>query len=334
MGWKSALRSLEAAQPRRERVALLRQRELECQQDQLEQMEELEKARYEVEIFENYVDVITSVHKDVGVFWDWKTILSSEAPEEPKQTNAFEIDALSKLENYKPGMKDRMFGRVQNKRRVLARAVDTGRRKDDENYHNALSQYKIDYSDWGLSNELAELAEGILAGEANAIADMVTTIDPFEEIINLGSNVDVRVVDSRLVDTEIQVNSEVVIPKKTKSLLKSGKLSVRNMSKTKYKLLYRDYVCGCVLRIAREIFAILPINMAIITAVGDILDAKSGNIENKPILSVAIPGETLDSLNFETLVPSDSMDSFAHNMKFYKTKGFVLIEKLNPADFK
>jgi hypothetical protein len=74
--------------------------------------------------------------------------------------------------------------------------------------------------------------------------------------------------------------------------------------------------------------------MAIITAVGDILDAKSGNIENKPILSVAIPGETLDSLNFETLVPSDSMDSFAHNMKFYKTKGFVLIEKLNPADFK
>ncbi|MEA3439041.1 MAG: hypothetical protein U9R58_02045 [Chloroflexota bacterium] len=334
MDWKSALRSLEAAQPQRERAALLKQWELERQQNQIEQMDELERARYEVEIFENYVDVITSVHRDVGSFWDWKTFLSSEAPEEPKQTNAFEIDALSKLEKYKPGIKDRMFGRTQKKRHEFARAVDAGRKKDEENYNNALSQYEIDYADWGLSNELTEHAEGILAGEANTIADVVKTIDPFEEIINLGSNVDVRVVDSQMVDIVFQVNCEAVIPKKTKSLLESGKLSVRKMPKAKYYALYQDYVCGCILRIAREIFAILPINMAIITAMDDILDTKSGDIREKPILSVAIPGETLDSLNFETLVPIDSMDSFAHNMKFYKTKGFVLVEKLNPSDFK
>lgn len=64
MGWKGTLRSLAAAQRRAEREAKRRQRELERQRKQLEKMEELELAAYEVQTFENYVDLLQSVHKE------------------------------------------------------------------------------------------------------------------------------------------------------------------------------------------------------------------------------------------------------------------------------
>ena len=105
------------------------------------------------------------------------------------------------------------------------------------------------------------------------------------------------------------------------------------MPKTKFYEIYQDYVCGCVLRIARELFALLPIEMTVITANGKAVNTKTGYLEDQPILSVAIPRETLSGLNFNLLDPSDSMANFVHMMKFMKTKGFQQVETLSRKDF-
>ncbi len=78
--------------------------------------------------------------------------------------------------------------------------------------------------------------------------------------------------------------------------------------------------------------ALLPIEMAIVTVVADLLNPMTGYMEETPILSVAIPRETLEGLNFEMLDPSDSMSNFVHRMNFKKTKGFNAVEKLSPSD--
>lgn len=105
------------------------------------------------------------------------------------------------------------------------------------------------------------------------------------------------------------------------------------MPKGRFYELYQDYVCSCILRVARELFALLPIEMVIIHAIGNLLNSKTGHLEDKPIISVATPRKTLETFNFEMLDPSDSMENFVHKMTFKKTKGFEAVEKLNPLDF-
>jgi hypothetical protein len=62
--------------------------------------------------------------------------------------------------------------------------------------------------------------------------------------------------------------------------------------------------------------------MVIVNAVSDLLKTQTGHMEEKTILSVAIPRDTLGRLNFERVDPSDSLNNFVHRMKFLKTKGF------------
>ena len=83
MDWKGTLRAIAAAQRRMERESKRRQRELERERKQIERMQELEQAAYDVQVFENYIEVLTSVHKDCGEEWNWAEISASAPPEKP-----------------------------------------------------------------------------------------------------------------------------------------------------------------------------------------------------------------------------------------------------------
>ena len=329
MSLKGALRSLGAAQRRSEREALRRQRELEKQNKQLQKMQELERAAYEVQVYENYIDVLVSIYKDCSEAWNWETIKATNLPIKPNKTNSFEILAQHNLESYKPGIMDKVLRRVDSNRTKLIAAIEDGKVKDEQNYQNALHEYKQNYADWE-SN--CEIASKILLGDVNAYVEAIEQINPFSEISQIGSSIEFKIEKSSLAEATLHVNGEEVIPSETKTLLKSGKLSVKKIAKTNFYELYQDYVCGGVLRIARELFALLPIEMVIVTAVGELLNTKSGHMEKQPILSAAIPRETLKRLNFDMLDPSDSMNNFIHKMKFMKTKGFQPIERISPSE--
>ena len=103
------------------------------------------------------------------------------------------------------------------------------------------------------------------------------------------------------------------------------------MPKTRFYELYQDYVCGCVLRVARELFALLPIETSIITAVTPLLNSKTGHMEDQEILSAVIPRKTTEVLDFRYLDPSDSLENFVHNMNFRKTKGFAAVKTIRPS---
>jgi homogentisate 1,2-dioxygenase len=91
---------------------------------------------------------------------------------------------------------------------------------------------------------------------------------------------------------------------------------------------YQDYICGCVLRVANETFALLPFQTVIVTAVGDVLNTQTGHLEVKPLMSVVIPRSTLERLNMDTIDPSDSMRNFVCRMEFKKTKGFMVVDNI------
>ncbi len=88
--------------------SLKRQRELEKQRKQLEKMEEIERATYEVEVFDNHIDIITSIHKDCSDPWDWKKIKPFKPPVKRRRSDKFESAARATLEAFEPKLIDKM----------------------------------------------------------------------------------------------------------------------------------------------------------------------------------------------------------------------------------
>ena len=107
------------------------------------------------------------------------------------------------------------------------------------------------------------------------------------------------------------------------------------MPKGRFHELYQDYVCGCVLRVARELFALFPLETVLVTAVIDSLDARTGQAEELPVLSVAMPRRVVARLDFSRLDPSDAIENFQHRGDFKasrKSEAFQPIKPLTQAD--
>lgn len=329
MGWKGTLRSIVAMSRRMERESLRRQRELERQRQQYQKMQELEQAKYEVQVYENHIDVLTSLHKECSDRFEWDSLTNKQKPVEPTRQSTNEDDAIAKVENFKPSGFDKLFSRSEKRLENLKAQIPRAKSKDERQFLKAKMKYEDEYEEW---KELTGFSLSILDGDINAYAKAITDIDPFSEIHQIGSEINFEVIDSRLIVAALFVNNNSVIPKDYKTVLKSGKLSIRKLSKTKFFELYQDYVCSAVLRVSRELFALLPINMIVINAIGELLNTSTGYFERQPILSVLIPRDTLERLNFELLDPSDSLDNFVHNMSFKQTKGFSPIDVIDPAE--
>ena len=330
MTWRGTLRSVNAAIRRSEREQRRRQRELERQRKYLQKMEEIERAKFEVSEYENYIEVLQTVHKDVSDTWDWDEIRRSSPPKEPQKTNTREQKAKSNLANFKPGITDKLLRRTDKRIETLKLEIQNAIKEDEEIYQAKLADYKEKHVEW---KKLREIAEKISGGDAGAYLTVIEEIDPFSEIRELGTSVDFSIESETIIRITLSVNSEEIVPREQKTQLKSGKLSVKKLPKSKFYEIYQDHVCSAVLRVSREVFALLPVETAIVTASTNMLNPSTGHKEETPIISVAVVRETLEGFNFDAIDPSESMNNFVHNAKFLKTKGFLPVEALTSKKF-
>lgn len=326
MGWKGTIRSVGAAVRAAERDAKRRQRELESQQLQYEKMKESEQAIYEVDVYENHIDVIQSTHKECSNPIDWNVISLSEQPIKPNNINEHEESAKIKSELYVPGFIDRFLKREEKKRSIFAENIKKAKNDDDVQYKLNIKNWEKEVKDW---SESVEMANSLLKGESKAKLKAIEKFQPFSEISSLGSKLSLSVYDNGILETTIYVHGIDIVPSEVKSLLKSGKLSVKNMAKGKFNEIYQDYVCSSALRVANELFSTIPDKIVIVTAVDKLLNSKTGHLEESPILSVAVSRQTLGAINLDSIDPSDSMNNFIHNMSFKKTKGFDPVKRID-----
>lgn len=327
MGWKGTVRSVGTAIRAAERNAKTRQRELEKQHKQFEKMQALEQAAYEVDVYENHIDVIQSIHKECSSPVDWNKILLSKQPIEPKKTSEKEDSARLISDSYKPGFMDRLFKREKKKRECYSQKIAEAIKFDEAYFKSKFSNWKTKIQEW---NESVKIAKALLEGKGEAKIEAIDNLQPFSEISNLGSSLSISVYDNGVLEATINVHGAEIVPNETKSLLQSGKLSVKNMAKGKFNEIYQDYVCSCVLRVGNELFSTIPDKLVIVTAVDDLLNAQTGHLEEAPILSVAVSRNTIENLILDSIDPSDSMANFKHNMSFKKTKGFERVERIDP----
>ena len=320
MGWKGALRSVGAAVREAERQAKRKQRELERQQRHYEKMAELEQAAYEVETFENYIERLQSLHKEARPTIRWNDMRSAPEPQKPAWSEHSANHAREQRNHYTPSLLDKLLRRVAKKQHLLFQEIEEAKTKDEVTYQEALRQYEQEHVDW---EDGRKFAQRVLAGDVQAQIEAINEFNPFTELGELGSRVLFQIEDGQPPIAVLEVHGEDVMPKESRSLLKSGKISVKQMTKGRFYELYQDYVCSSVLRVANEFFTIIPVESVIVTAVDNLLNTRTGHLEEQAILSVAIPRKTFGSLNLSTIDPSDAMQNFIHRMDFKKTKGFL-----------
>src|SRR5438034_3714885 len=152
----------------------------------------------------------------------------------------------------------------------------------------------------------------VQAGEPRAYTEALSGSLTLTEISNLGSAIHMTVHDPKLIECELKVNGRDVIPADAKSLTAAGKLVVKAMPKARFHEVYQDYVCGCILRLAREMFALLPVDTVILTAAVDGIDSRTGHTAELPVLSVVAARPEIERLDFDHLDPSDALENLQH----------------------
>lgn len=320
--WSAEIRRREAEARGSEREARKRRRELERRIKERAKLSALEQARLDVEAHENALEVLLSVHKEQSAPIDWARFAVALPPHQPVRSGRHEFAAV--LRN---GVTE--LGNVPGS---VTTAAEQARMVDEREYQTAR---EISESERTGQERLRALAKRVLSGEAGAYSEAISEFSSLGEMARLGSSIHITVHSPRLMECLLTVNGREVIPAEVKSLTAAGKLSVKAMPKSRFHEIYQDYVCGCVLRLAREVLALLPVDQVLVTASVNGMDARTGRPTEVPVLSVAMNREIVNRLDFERLDPSDSVENFPHrgDVKASRKGGeFVAIVPLTPAD--
>jgi len=245
MEYNAQIRAFNAAQRRKQREAQKRYRELERQAKEHDKLTAIAIAQLAVETFENQLEVLLSVHKEQGPVWDWTGIVASLPKPCPQRHSYHEQKARQRAAIVPPQVRERSQGWLEQ-----------AQLEDEQDFQNAMQVYAEEMAQL---ERLKSLAQRIRAGEHKAYTEALVELNPFAEMSELGSAIHFTVHTAKLAECVLKVNGRQAIPAEVKTLTSSGKVSVKPMPKSRFHEIYQDYICGCVLRVAREIFALLPV---------------------------------------------------------------------------
>lgn len=262
--------------------------------------------------YNEYIEMLRSLHKDSPELINWNDVKKTPPPLEEAAENKKEKQARQRLLSYSPSFFDKLFNKKEKRIRQLTSALEQAIIFDKADYEQYLQDYQSAVSDW---QRLQKIAEGVLAKNPDAYKEAIAYFEPFNEIKESGAAIILNF-EPAYITINLTVNATGTIPAYNLIQTSSRKLTKKEMPLSKFNELYQDYVCSCILRLARETFAYLPVDLVYIHVIS----------KDVTIVSVAIPLNALNKLRFESVDPADSMRNFTHHMKFSKSGGFSAVE--------
>lgn len=329
MGWRGVARSVNAEINRAAREA---ERQRRVRQKEIETMEAAEAVR----AHDTYITALTTIHHEQREPIDWRGMLNRSAPTEPVRSTAIEQRRRRELDRYSPSWLENLLNLEKGKRRKLENRLRDAIQQEERAYAVAVEKWKQDTTAWKRG---VELARRVLDGDEEAWAEAIYTQSVFLAPDERSNHDPTQVsamgqgefkIDNKNVSMSIHTFGQELVPTEARKQLQSGKLSTRNMPKGQYWDIYLNYVASCALRIATEIFALLPIDMIFVTILEERLNPATGHVEPMPILSVQVPRRTLDIINLRSAQAGAALTQFNHAIDFRKTQGFRAIEPLMP----
>lgn len=270
---------------------------------------QLKENKEAVAQYEEYLHRIETLHQKSIDVVDWYLIEQTPPPFIKGEKGPRERKAEQKHDNFRPNIFEKMVKSDGSRRKEkLLDKVSIAREED-----------QAEFDDWQSTHDLAY---GIIHQDPEAYPYAMETYAPLEEISEYCSDFDFIINSPQEITVEFDAHGKEVIPPEEKSLTKTGKLSSKPLSKAKYFDYLQDYVCSCAVKIARDLFAVLPVNFIVVNVKDYVLNTTNGFDEMCYILSVRFTREAFNTTNFNRIDTSDFVESFEHNMKFAKTTGF------------
>lgn len=156
---------------------------------------------------------------------------------------------------------------------------------------------------WGFYHDMAPK---ILSGDIDSYLQLIYEVNPLDDLLAYGSGFEFGTDDSKKIEVEFSVNE---------SALSNLKNSSSNLE---YNDILQDYICSTCIRIARDMFALLPISNIIVHA----------DLNNETVLSVNFDRDTISTIKFGYIDPSDTLARFKNNMNYTRENGFSPIDKI------
>lgn len=148
---------------------------------------------------------------------------------------------------------------------------------------------------WGY---LRTKAEGVLAGDADTMLQVLQDVAPFNDLEKYAGDFRFGMEDTSLLEMEFSLSEE-----RFKAEGAKGR---------------QDAVCGVILRVARDSFALLPVQCVIIHAM----------LRGKTIVSVEFPRDSFADIDFDGWDASELLSEYVHNMDYQPSCGFSPVERI------
>jgi hypothetical protein len=302
------------------------ERNAERQRRQYAREQMISNAGEAVADWQSRIRELISLHTHVAERIDWQGLATAPGPAAPEVTNEEERRAQAELDRFTPHWWDFLFGGSEKRQQKLVDAVVRGRSEDEINHRMAVEDHHRQVQEWETDRALAER---LIAGDVKARMEVIEEMQSLSGEGLIGTDISFRLQED-CVHAIPHVHGDEIVPNVRRKQLQSGRLSETRMPMGEFNELYQDYVCSVALRIAGEMFALLPLDEVYVTCVATMLNSATGQQEDTPILSGRFVRETFDRLGLSRIDPSDSMRNFVHKMDFKRSRGFARIEALQP----
>lgn len=152
-----------------------------------------------------------------------------------------------------------------------------------------------------------EMAPAVLDGDIDAYLQVVRDVGPLDDLLDYGGQFQFGTDKSSLMEVEFVVNEET--------------LETQRLEKNVIQFfdLLQDFVCSTCIRIARDMFALLPVAEVVVHAV----------LGGDTVLSVRFDRDTMNRIKFGYVDPSDVMERFECNMDFQAGRGFAAVDRID-----
>lgn len=151
-----------------------------------------------------------------------------------------------------------------------------------------------------------EKAYEVLNGNIDTYLQIIQDIGPLDDLLDYGFDFECGTDNSNMIAVEFQTKEDQIMPSKN------------TISPKEYYLLLQDYICSCAVRVARDMFALLPIARVIVHA----------SDKGSTVLSVLFERKVFMKTKFQGSDASDLVNSFRHNMQFDHSTGFSPVSQL------
>ncbi|WP_313125750.1 DUF4236 domain-containing protein [Proteiniclasticum ruminis] len=269
----------------------------------------------EVRQFNEDLEYLVTLHHEADYPEDIATgsILEGDIPYKSGEDGPHARAAREVIEENKPGFFKRIFSGKQY-RDDSEEMLNQAKAADEE----LLSKWERNKK---ISGDLLKMKEA----------------SPVEVLKNIGLEKDMEFVEGfdcsldsgGCLNIEITINPESVVPKEYITLTPTGKLSIREYSKTDYYNIISQFTAALTLRTGRNVFHLVSPTEIRLHVHEKKMNGVSGLQSEVLILSVLLDKETFNKINFEQSQPFDTLTEFRHEVDFLKTKGFKEVQRLN-----